>query len=219
MKTLAQRRRDFVLAKRARPEEPPSAGHATAYELMLAKLASDRRRLKQLQSLTRKNEVKKELLPDYDAWVLGALEGNRGGQDDVLVTVMVWRFDTGDFTGGLQIAEYVFRHGLSLPDNYKRTPGTLIADEIADAALAAFAAGHGFALDVLVTTEALVHEADMPDEVRARLVKAIGLALEADGQLEAALAAFERALVLHDRVGVKKDIERVKRTIKNSGVP
>ena len=216
MKTPAQRRRDFVAAQKAAPDAPANAPNASAYELMLAKLASDRRRLKQVQSVEKKIAIKRELLPDYDAWVSGVLAGNSGRQDDVVSAIMVWKIDTGDYAGALDIADYVLKHKLTLPDNYARTPATLVAEEIAGAALSTFAAGETFPMAILTRTLETTYGADMPDEVRARLIKAEGLAQESVGGIDRALASFQHALSLNDKVGVKKDIERVKRAIKNS---
>ncbi|EIF79593.1 Phage terminase, endonuclease subunit, partial [Burkholderia pseudomallei 354a] len=97
-----------VSAARAAAAVSPGATMkgATAYELMLAKLAADRRALKGIQSIERKVELKRKLLPEYTDYVAGALSGGRGAQDDVLVTVMVWRIDAGDFDGALAIAAY-----------------------------------------------------------------------------------------------------------------
>jgi hypothetical protein len=215
MKTLAERRREFVRAKNASPSLAAIDPRATAYELILAKLNSDKRRLKQVQSLERKIDVKSEILPDYEAWVSGVLAGDKGGQDDVVTTVMVWRIDVGDYAGAFPLAAYVLRHGLTLPDNYVRTPTTLIAEEIADAALREFSAGRSFDLAVLTQTDELTAGHDMPDEVRAKLTKAIGLAQEAEGLYDVARVTLTRALTLHDKVGVKKDIERVQRRIRN----
>jgi hypothetical protein len=211
MKTPASRRRDFVRAKNSAPDASILSPGATAYELMLAKLDSDKRRLKQIQSVERKIAVKRETLPDYDAWVSGVLAGDKGGQDDVVATVMVWKIDTGDYVGALKIAEYVFRHTLALPDNYKRTAGCLVAEEIADA----FLKGSEPSLDILLRTRDIAANEDKPDEVAAKLEKAIGLAQEAVGDLEGALSSLQRALELHAKVGVKKDIERVARALKN----
>ncbi|CAC9221882.1 Phage small terminase subunit [Pseudomonas aeruginosa] len=87
----------------------------TSYELMLAKLQQDQLRLKQVQSQQNKAKVKAELLPDYAPYVEGVLAAGQGAQDDVLVTIMVWRFDAEDYAGGLDIAEYVLRHNLQTP--------------------------------------------------------------------------------------------------------
>jgi hypothetical protein len=183
---------------------------ATGYELMLAKLAEDRRRLKQVQSIQRKIEIKRALLPEYQAWVEGALQGP-GGQDDVLMTVMVWRIDTADWSGALQIAAHALRHRLALPDQYERSLGCLIAEEIAERALASEAVP----LAILLDTDRLTADEDMPDEARAKLAKALGHALRGSDP-EAALAQYRRALALHDRVGVRKDIERLERELKNA---
>lgn len=201
--------------------------NATGYELMLAKLTEDRRRLRDIQSIERRAEVKRDLLPDYAAWVAGALQGDHGVQDDVLMTVMVWRIDVGDLAGALQIAAYAIKHKLAMPDQYKRSTGCLIAEEFAD---------HALRLDVIppeVTEQVqaadeLTANEDMPDEVRAKLLKAIGYGLsqaadaaeqnERPGVLGRSLDLLKRALGLHDKVGVKKDIERLEREIRNSDV-
>lgn len=52
--------------------------NCTEYELMLVKLAADRRRLKSVQSMERKAEVKRGLLPDYAPWIDGVLAAGRG---------------------------------------------------------------------------------------------------------------------------------------------
>jgi hypothetical protein len=72
--------------------------NCTAYELMLMKMAEDRRRLKQIQSAEHKAVVKREILPDYVPWVDGVLAAGKGGQDEVLMTVMLWRIDAGDYS-------------------------------------------------------------------------------------------------------------------------
>ena len=55
----------------------------------------------------------------------------------------------------------------------------------------------------------------MPDEVRAKLHKAIGYGLAASDPAKA-LDHLRRALQLFANVGVKKDIERLERELKNS---
>lgn len=198
-------------------DAPPA--HATQYELMLAKLADDKRRLKQVQSIERKADVKRELLPEYAPWVDGVLQaaGERaaGTQDDVLMTVLVWRIDVGDFAGALPIAAHALAHGLVLPDQYKRGTACLIAEECADMALKARTAGAPLDTDSLLAVEQLTREHDMPDEVRAKLHKAIGYGLTGSDPAEA-VANLRRALELHKDVGVKKDIEKLERELKHA---
>ena len=196
---------------------------ANQYELMLYKLAEDRRRLKDVQSIERKADVKRELLPEYQPWIQGVLAGDSGQQDDVFMTVLLWIIDIGDIAGALPLVEYAINHKLVMPDQYKRTPACLIAEEAAEIALKTGDVQH---LAALLAIERMTADQDMPDEVRAKLHKAIGYAIRTSAealpdpekrpQLEAAKQHLDRALELHIKVGVKKDIERLETLIKNS---
>lgn len=199
-------------AKAAAAADGGTMAGASRYELMLVKLAADRRRLKAIQSVKQKIAVKAELLPEYTEYVEGVLAAGRGAQDDVLVTIMVWRIDTGDFASALAIADYAAGHGLVLPDQYERTLPAVIAEEFADAALAAFTAGDTFDADVLQRVDLITATADMHDQVRAKLYKALGLALQGQ-RPAAALDYLRRALELNERVGVKKDIARIEQAL------
>lgn len=203
-----------VAATAAAVGAPEPLANANAYELMLAQLAEHRRRLKQVQSLERKIEAKRAMLPDYAPWVEGVIAGDAGVQDDVLMTVLVWRIDTGDLAGALPLAEYALRHKLSLPDQYQRQLACLIAEESADLGLRQVAAAQPVDVASLVAVLNLTAEQDMPDEVRARLLKAIGYALR-DSDKAGALAYLRQAFATSAKVGVKKDIERLEREIKN----
>lgn len=216
--------------QRQTAETPATRADANAYELMLVKLAEDRRRLHELQSIERKIELKRTLLPEYAPWVEGALSGARGVQDDVIMTVMVWRIDVGDLAGALEIARYALDHGLVMPDKYKRSTGCLIAEEFADYALRHKAdpgeqnatSELGNLVGLLMEAGTITAESDMPDEVRAKLFKAVGYQLAARESVDdkrKGLECLQRALSLHDKVGVKKDIERLERDIKNLAPP
>ena len=211
MRSPAQRHYERVSAELAAASAAPgeSLAGASAYELMLAKLATDRRRLKAIHSIERKIDVKRaELLPEYVDYVAGALSGGRGAQDDVLTTVMIWRIDAGDFAGALDIARYALAYRMTLPDQYDRPLATAIAEEFAQAALAAFKLGETFDADQLAEVMKLTESADMHDQVRAKLHKALGKALQ-DSDRAAALDHLRRALQLDERAGVKQDIARL----------
>lgn len=205
------------------PSETAMAG--SAYELMQAALAEDRRRLKQIQSIEKKIEQKRKFLPEYAPYIAGVLESGTGAQDDVLTTVMTWRIDVSDFGGALAIARYVLAHNIALPDRFARTTATLIAEEVADQAARALIAGGEFDVDVLQEVDALTAEHDMPDEVRAKLSKATGLCLLKQVDFDAvtqdtlpvakkSLMQLQRALQLNGRSGVKKEIEKLERLLK-----
>jgi len=211
-------KRHFQRHAAALPEEDRAYDKAAAnqYELMLAKLAEDKRRLKDLQSIERKIDVKRQLLPEYQPWIEGVIQGDTGQQDDVFMTVLVWTIDTGDLEAAIPLADYAIRHKLAMPDQYKRTTACVIAEEAADIALK----GTAVPFALLQAVAALTADHDMPDEVRAKLHKAIGYALRDAGQLAEARERLAYALQLHAKVGVKKDIERLDTQLKNSaGAP
>ena len=232
--TLAQRTQ---LRKRAAAEAAATAPAAlmdglTSYELMLAKLQQDQLRLKQVQSQQNKAKLKAELLPEYVPYVDGVLAAGQGAQDDVLVTVMVWRFDAGDYAGGLDIAEYVLRHQLQTPNRFNRTTGCLVAEEVAHAALTTQKAGGVFDHDILVRTAMLTKGQDMPDEARAKLTLAMARAVlakvdyEADrlvgtdlGNVVAGIDLLKTAIQQHNSCGGKKDLERAERLLKKHTAP
>ncbi|KFX26866.1 terminase endonuclease subunit [Ralstonia solanacearum] len=200
--------------------------YATGHELMLAQLAEHKRQLKQVQSVERKAELKRKLLPEYAAWIRGVLEADTGAQDEVFMTVMVWLIDAGNFADALPLAAYAIRHQMAMPDQYQRTTACLIAEEFASMALKAIEAGDPVDVTTLREVAELVAAEDMPDEVRAKLHKALGYGVyalaesvqtdRADALRRDALAQLRRALELHDKSGVKKDIERIERDIKNT---
>lgn len=171
----ARQHRLRVQAEQA-AREGGSVRHASGYDLMLLQLAEDRRRLKGVQSTVKKAEIKVELLPKYAAWAEGVLTAGGVQQDDVLMYVMLWRIDAGDYAGALEIGRHALRHGWVMPLG-NRNVQTVLAEEIADAAQSAMLAATGFDADLLLQTLELTDGLDMPDQSRARLHKAIGAVL------------------------------------------
>ena len=187
---------------------------ANAYEIQLMQLAEHRRTLKGIQSIERKIDAKRTMLATYKPWIDGLLAADRGGQDDVLVTIMLWHLDTGDLEGAFNMADYVIRHKLNTPDQYDRSAPTLIAEEVADTAIKLQEAGTGPSYGLLSAYLELLKESDMFDQVHAKLHKAVGRAALAEGFKEPAAEHYRRALELHDKVGIKKELEVLERDIK-----
>lgn len=212
MSSPAQRHRERMLAQQtaeAAGDNGTAQATGSAYDLMRAKLAEDKRSLKALQSIEAKIALKRKLLPDYTAWVDGVVAADQPVQDDVVATVMVWAIDAGYIDPALDVADYMLRHGLKLPEHYQRDLPTLLAEEVADQA------GR---VDSTVTAEqllrvgALTADHDMPDEVRSKLHKATGLALR-DTAPAQALEHLQRALQLNARAGVKADIGKLEKQL------
>lgn len=228
----AQQVRQRKLAAQAAEQAPAGETTGSAYELMQAQLYEHRKTLKAIQSIERKIEAKRGFLPLYWPWVDGVLSAGTGAQDLVLTTVFVWAIDCGEYRRALDIAAYVLDYGLSLPDQYARDPATTLIDEVSEAALKGRIPEQAEAIGVLNRVQAMTDDRDVPDQARAKLHKAIGYALvgrtaasEVDYKAvplyaaQAALPHLHRALELFDGVGVKKDIERLERRVKDAVEP
>lgn len=185
---------------------------ANQYELMMAQLYEHKRQLKNVESIKAKGELKATLLPGYAPYIEGVIAGDTGLADDVLMTMLVWRIDAADYAGALEIAAYAVKHKLDLPDQYQRSTICVIVEEIADAAIRG-----DVDLAILEKTLDIAGDQDMPDQVRAKLYKALGLNAELQSnETQTALNHLQTAVSYHDKCGVKKDIERLQRIIKNA---
>ncbi|MEJ1358224.1 MAG: phage terminase small subunit [Candidatus Sedimenticola sp. (ex Thyasira tokunagai)] len=199
-------------ANSAAVADPETTADRSQYELMLLQLAQHKRQLKGIQSVEQKIELKKQLLPEYLPYIEGVLESDASVQDDVLMTLVVWAIDVGDITLALRMGNYALAHGMTPPDQYSRDTATLLTEEAAEYAIANPGLVSAETIDDL---EQLATGRDMPDEVRAKLYKAIGLNLQ-ESSVPAAIGAFKRALELNPRVGVKKLKEKLERELKNA---
>lgn len=244
--SLARRKRDRILAAQTisaaaapvRGAAPapaaahPSAAGATpsspatrAASQIALRLTHDLRRLKAIRSIDKKIAAKREMLPEYTPWVRGVLDADAGVGTgiaaEVLPTVMVWLIDTGAYDDALDLVPFMLRHAVAMPARYQRDVPTIVVEEIATAAAKAQNAGETFPLATLHRVEELTAHLDIHDEVRAKLMKAIGIeqlrdaedlpATDSKAALQATLATLRDAQRLNDRIGVR---DRIKRTEK-----
>ena len=170
------------------------------------------------------------MLPEYRPWIDGLLraaeETGMGVQDEVLPTILVWAIDTSDWAYGLDLARYVLDHDLALPARYERQPATLIVEEFADAAILVLERDELFPHHVLTELYDLTRAEDMPDEVRAKLHKSLGLGFLAvlnpalypeaadehrDASRVEAITHFTRAVQLNSRIGLKQKLDKLKK--------
>lgn len=223
MLTPAQRHYDKVMAERRGTKDDVVQG--SAYEQQLHRLRIDQRRLSQFQSHTTRADMKREMLPAYDGWIEGALSANTGQSDEIVTTCMVWSVDAGLYRDALRLAEYVIGHNLPMADKYQRTAACFVVDQLSEAALLNFKIAStnnpAIEIDILLRLQELTADKDMPDEARAKLLKAIGYTLrQSTNQADQAPALIwlQRALAANTDVGVKKDIEVLERNLKKAAL-
>jgi len=215
----AKKARTQKLAAKEAGSATADRPHGNAYELHHAQLMEDIRTLHDIESLQAKIERKRELLPKYEDYVAGVLKGGSGQQDDVLMNIMVWYLDTGQLEKGLDIADYAAKHGLETPDRYQRSTAALVSEEVADFVLKERNEGDDPKQYLLDVTRAalLFRDSDMHDQIKAKLYKANGYLCREVGDFETALKSLKQAVQLHEKCGVKQDIQALEKQLKNSG--
>lgn len=221
MLTPAQRHFQKVMAERRGQADEESDIQRTAHEQILHRLRMDLSRLSGVQSEETKAEMKKSMLPEYEGWIEGTLDGDNGRQDEVITRLMVWAIDCRDYVLALKLGRYVVRHGLTLPDNFNRTAATFLTEEMSKPVLTLAAADADADLSastaVLDEVAEIVADSDMPDVVRAKLCKARALARRGATDITTkaeALALFREALTRNPNAGVKKEIATLAREVK-----
>lgn len=180
------------------------------------RLYADIQRLKELQSVTAKIALKKELFPSYLGWIDGTLAVPSSAQNDMLMHLMVWSLDTHEFAVSSRIAEYALLNGLVMPEPYKRDVASIYAEQLAEGVLNEPEQAAQYLGDVERAIE-LTKSSDIVDEIRAKLFKAYGNGLY-ETRPKDALVAYQTAKRLNDKVGVSKLIEKLQRLIKAGGV-
>ena len=214
MLTPAQKHFQRVMAERRGGSDQRDAETRTAHEQILFRLRMHKSSLSQIQSRQAKAAVKASILPEFQGWIDGTIEGDSGRADPVISTLMVWAADCFDYALALRIGRYVVKHGLSMPeDNYRRSAATVLAEEICNPILnlattdaEADLSGYITMLDELA---GIVGASDMPDEVRAKLCKVQAFCRRATEDAETkgeALKLFREAMSLNPGAGVKREI-------------
>ena len=153
--SLARRHRDRILAAKTVASAPAGGADATPAAVILPaagvangspaqqaaaqvalRLTHDLRTLKEIRSIDRKIEAKRQMLPEYRPWVQGILAADTGVGTglaaEVVPTCMVWLIDVGDYDNALSLAEFVLRHKVPMPSRYQRDAATIIVEEIAE---------------------------------------------------------------------------------------
>lgn len=173
------------------------------------KFWNDFQNLSNIQSISHKKELKADLLPSYLPWIEGTIAEGVGGQDDMLVRLMVWCLDTHDFKTATDIAEYALLNDFVMPEPFTRDVATVFVEQLSDEMLKEVE-------DVATHADLIQHAIDsttgqdMPDQVRAKLYRVLGDSLK-DAKPSEAINAYEKAIKLDDKVGCKKDLEQLRK--------
>ncbi|MED6317416.1 MAG: phage terminase small subunit [Pseudomonadota bacterium] len=173
------------------------------------KFWNDDQSLSGIQSISHKKELKADLLPSYLPWIEGTIAEGVGGQDDMLVKLMVWCLDTHDFKTAIDIAEYALLNDFVMPEPFTRDVATVFVEQLSDELLSIRKdTDTAIYADLIQRAIDSTTSQDMPDQVRAKLYRAFGDSLK-DAKPDEAITAYEIAIKLDDKVGCKKDLAQL----------
>lgn len=170
--------------------------------------------LKNIRAIEKKVECKKQWLPDYQGYIDASLAQSPAQQNHVLMYLMVWAIDTGDFALASRIGQHAILNKMVMPDGYTRNVAEVLAEQTAEACIQnpTLAVQHATLLQDLA---AMVFGEDLVHETHAKLYKAIGIALEESNPHES-LAAYKNALRLNANSGVKTKITQLEKRLNHS---
>ena len=190
---------------------------ASVYMLQLAELKNDQNLLRNVKSEIERAQYKATLIPKYMPYVEGVLSIEERApdlKDDIVTTIMLWCFDADMFEDGLRIAEFALKHGLSMPDTFSRDTASIVAEEIGNAAKAAYAESKVFDIAILEKANALTSTFSMHDQIRAKLYVAMGRTYLQKELYGLAVTFLKRAIKHNENCGGKQDLQKSERLLK-----
>lgn len=173
------------------------------------KFWNDDQHLSNIQSISHKIELKKEFLPFYLPWIEGTIAEGVGGQNDMLVKLMVWCLDAHEFKTAISIAEYALLNDFVMPEPFTRDVATVFVEQLSDEMLKNVDNVYAHAELIQRAVDSTTAQ-DMPDQVRAKLYRVLGDSLK-DAKPDDAIHAYETAIKLDDSVGCKKDLGQLRK--------
>lgn len=217
--TLAQKHFDQSIAAEA-ATDGIDINALTVYQRLYKNLKDDKAILKNIASISDKIKAKAAMIPNYSDWIKGVIDTGRAADDDqVTPTLLVWMIDTGALDAAMPLAQLAINTQMASTDEYSRTMPEIIIEQMAEQ----ISAGSEISLPNLqtlidwVTAKADngLHINNMPDQIRAKLLKAAGERAEEQDEVEHAIALYEQALAYNERSGVKKRVDALKKQIEN----
>lgn len=210
-------------------EPDPASASGQEYATLRAVLHDNLRKLQDVESHEARIPMKRDFMTEFAPWIAGVLEADQPVQDEILMTNLVWAIDCGEFDLALSLGRFALKHGLTLPERYNRTTACFLREDIAEIALAQ---PETVPHEIMVELDQLTAAADMPDAAKAKLDKALGRswldkaaafdpsdetgpAGGAAAYASQGLEHLKRAIKLNPKVGVKKDIERAEKLLRD----
>lgn len=168
--------------------------------------------LKEMKSIQERIAKKAEWLPEYLGYIEGCLAVSPAPQNTTLVHLMIWAIDANDFELAVRIAEYVVLNDMVMPEGYTRTTAEFVTEQSAEVFIDD--------TDIAIANASLIERIislgqgeQIVDEVRAKIYRALGDALNQAQPMEA-VSAYKNALRYNPKAGCKKDLEQLEKRLR-----
>ena len=213
----ARRHFEQETARQAAEHSEMDLSQLTAYQRLYKSLQDDKAILKAIFGNEDKAKAKAEMLPSYVDWLQGVMAGQHAQVGDKITpTVLVWFIDCGLLDEAMPLVTFAMQTGMDSADEYQRTMPEIIIEQYAEQ----ISNGYDISPDHLQTlidwatqkNEKGQHLFNMPDQIRAKLLKAAGERFEEDNQTAQAIALYEKALNYNPRAGVKKRLDALRKS-------
>ncbi|MCD5990137.1 terminase [Pseudomonas sp. CDFA 553] len=186
-------------------------------QLMVDALNVDLDRLSSIDSLELRQQLKRdELLPKYLDYVQRYLDSKLIFPNPVMMQVLVWLFDTQQFTSGLQLADVAMLQEQEMPERFKRNVQTFVGDQVIDWAEAEYKAGRSpepYVSDLLHLVDG---EWQLFERIPARYHKLLGIISLDLEEWSQAIDHFERAVELYPEIGVGVRLDAARKALKKA---
>ncbi|MCD5970420.1 phage terminase small subunit [Pseudomonas quasicaspiana] len=186
-------------------------------KLIVDALNVDLDRLSSIDSLELRQQLKRdELLPKYLDYVQRYLDSKLIFPNPVMMQVLVWLFDTQQFTSGLQLADVAMLQGQEMPERFKRNVQTFVGDQVIDWAEAEYKAGRSpepYVSDLLHLVDG---EWQLFERIPARYHKLLGIISLDLEEWSQAIDHFERAIELYPEIGVGVRLDAARKALKKA---
>jgi tetratricopeptide (TPR) repeat protein len=169
-----------------------------------------------VEDIEERKAYKAETIKKLEAFVNGYVDSAAKYPNIVAVWVMVWLFDLGDIARAVPLALHLATQIIhNMPTRFNSSIYQFICDYVYDWAVKQLEANKSAGPYLEQVIQAIESEKwQLSDIVHGKMYAIHGKHLEALGEDEGALSAFEKAMTLNERAGVKKKIERLKAKLK-----
>lgn len=190
-----------------------------------AKLRADIADLKSITSMQHRHFAKKDKVPKYWHYVSGIVSQDVAINDPITRLMLVWSADAMMIDEFLEIAHYMVKHNIPMPEGFN-TPLTTSITDLAKTMLAHEGNDQFKAVTATKAEEIyqLVNSIEAPemkpnDQSYAKFLKELGRkveALQSKSGLTRAKGYYEEALNLDPNIGVKQDLKRIEKQLEEA---